>query len=226
MKLFISWSGKRSKVLAECLRNWIPDVLNATKPWLSAHDIDAGQRWSLEIGEALKGAKLGVLCVTPENQSAPWLLFEAGALSNSVGGGYVIPVLLAMEASELKSPLTQFQYVDDDKEGIYKLLCTINSMLKEPLDGDRLKRGFERCWSDLEGVIVAQQTATPDSPSPPSRNDRQILEEILEISRGLASANTSSFGIEDKNFDLVRTFESALGTEPVNPDMPSSPLTS
>lgn len=223
MKFFISWSGKRSKVLAECLRDWIPDVLNATKPWLSAHDIDAGQRWTLEIVEALKGAKLGILCVTPENQSAPWLLFEAGALSNGVGSVCVIPILLAMERAELRSPLTQFQYVDDDKEGIYKLLCSINKVLDEPLDIDRLKRGFERCWPDLEKVIEAQQAAPLDSPSPPGPTEREILEEILEISRGLASSNTSSFGIEGENLNFVHAFESALGNASVDSSVPSSP---
>lgn len=224
MKFFISWSGKRSKVLAETLRDWIPDVLNATKPWLSAHDIDAGQRWTLEIVEALKGARLGILCVTPENQSAPWLLFEAGALSNSVGGGGVIPILLAMERAELKSPLTQFQYVDDDKEGIYKLLCSINKALDEPLDLDRLKRGFERCWPDLEKVIGTQQGAPLDSPSPPGPTDREILEEILEISRGLASSNTSSVGIAGENLNFVHVFESALGQEPVVSTSPPEPV--
>ena len=48
---------------------------------MSSEDISAGVRWQYLISEALEGSSVGILCVTRENQSAPWLNFEAGAIA-------------------------------------------------------------------------------------------------------------------------------------------------
>jgi hypothetical protein len=52
---------------------------------MSKEDIEAGQRWSVEIESHLDASAIGIICVTPENQSEPWLNFEAGAISKKVG---------------------------------------------------------------------------------------------------------------------------------------------
>ena len=51
MKVFISWSGERSESLAKALRKWFPLVLHYVDPWLSQSDIQAGERWSIEIAK-------------------------------------------------------------------------------------------------------------------------------------------------------------------------------
>jgi hypothetical protein len=81
MKVFISWSGLRSQAVAQKLRIWLRDVIQALDPWISVEDIDKGQRWGLVMAERLESTHAGVICLTPENLTAPWLLFEAGALS-------------------------------------------------------------------------------------------------------------------------------------------------
>jgi hypothetical protein len=35
MKVFLSWSGNRSKMLANTLREWLPLVLHYLEPWVS-----------------------------------------------------------------------------------------------------------------------------------------------------------------------------------------------
>ena len=96
MKVFISWSGQRSHYIADSLRGWLPRVIQSLRPWMSDEDIAAGSRWLPEIAKELSDARVGVLCITPENQSSPWLLFEAGALSKTLDQTFVCPLLFDM----------------------------------------------------------------------------------------------------------------------------------
>src|SRR5262245_27921646 len=111
MKVFISWSGDRSKRAAEALRDWLPNVIQNTQPWMSGEDLDAGTRWGKEIDEELESANFGILCITPENAGSPWINYEAGALAKSVTVGRVVPYLIGMtRIAELPSgPLSRFQ---------------------------------------------------------------------------------------------------------------------
>lgn len=42
LKVFISWSGERSKEMANALREWLPMVLQYVEPFVSDKDISAG----------------------------------------------------------------------------------------------------------------------------------------------------------------------------------------
>lgn len=44
MKVFLSWSGERSRLVATALHEWLPQVINAVEPFISSN-IDAGARW-------------------------------------------------------------------------------------------------------------------------------------------------------------------------------------
>lgn len=185
--VFISWSGNTSKAVAEALRDWLPSVIQAINPWMSAEDIDKGSRWSTEISGKLKEAKIGVICLTLDNLSAPWILFEAGALSKTVEDTFVCPYLFQLEPADVKGPLAQFQLTKADKEDTRKLLDTINNALGESaLKGEQLKRVFEKWWPDLEGQLQAIEGARSEDAAPPRRTDRDILKEILSIVRGQA----------------------------------------
>lgn len=80
MKVFLSWSGSKSKRLAEILHTWIPSVIQAAKPYFSPDDIEKGTRWYPEVSKELKKSNVGIICLTRENLEAPWILFETGAL--------------------------------------------------------------------------------------------------------------------------------------------------
>ena len=84
MRVFISWSGDTSKRLAEALRDWLPGVLQAVKPYFTPNDIEKGTRWSGEIAGELEKASFGLFCLTRDNINSPWMMFEAGALSKHV----------------------------------------------------------------------------------------------------------------------------------------------
>jgi hypothetical protein len=48
MKIFISWSGNKSKNVATYLKSWIEQIIQAADPWISV-DIDKGKKWNGEI---------------------------------------------------------------------------------------------------------------------------------------------------------------------------------
>ena len=109
MKVFICWSGSTSKRLAEIFRDWIPAVIQAIKPYFSPEDIEKGARWLPEISRELEESVAGIICLTRDNLEAPWIMFEAGALSKSVKRARIIPLLFDIEATDIKGPLLQFQ---------------------------------------------------------------------------------------------------------------------
>src|SRR5258705_12105319 len=94
MKIFISWSGSRSHKLANQLRAWLPHVIQNIEPFMSSGDIATGARWRTNVSSELEKCNFGIICLTPENLRAPWIHFEAGALSKAVGNSHVAPMLL------------------------------------------------------------------------------------------------------------------------------------
>lgn len=127
-------------------------------PWMSDVHIEKGERWSDAVGKQLSKSDFGVCCVTPENTSAPWLLFEAGAISKSLKDARVFPVLLGLQPSDLRGPLTQFQATVVEQGDMLTLLRSMNRALgtcgRPELEIDKL---FNEQWPHLERMI---ETAT------------------------------------------------------------------
>ena len=185
MRVFLSWSGRSSRTVAEYLRDWLPSVLQAVKPWMSSEDIGKGARWSGEVSRELEQASVGILCVTRDNQHAPWLQFEAGALSKIVESSFVIPYLLDVSPADLSGPLVQFQAAVANELDTLRMVQTINRALGEnALTTTRVEQFFGRWWPDLEGALARITDSTPSSPT--VRPDREILEELLGLVRDLS----------------------------------------
>ena len=96
MKVFISWSGDISKAVATALRNWLPNVIQSVTPWMSEQDIPKGTRWTHQLNQQLEQVKTGIICLTPDNQRSPWILFETGALAKTLADTYVCPYLFRL----------------------------------------------------------------------------------------------------------------------------------
>lgn len=183
MKIFISWSGDRSKALAAALKDWLPTVLQYVQPWMSSSDINSGERWSSVIATQLQETNFGILCVTKENLAAPWLLFEAGALAKSMQEGRVIPLRLDVEPSEVTGPLEQFHSEKADSEGVKKLLNSLNSSWTAPVADDVLQNVFDPMWAVLQKKIEA----IPESESAhkKTRSQAEVLEDLVSNVRNM-----------------------------------------
>src|SRR5437867_2924119 len=122
MKIFLSWSGNTSKQVAETLRDWLPEVIQAARPWISARDIDKGARWNEQIGSQLEQGQFGIICLTRDNLRSAWIHFEAGALAKTTKDSHVCTYLFDVDHSDVDYPLAQFQHTKASKDDTFKLI--------------------------------------------------------------------------------------------------------
>lgn len=202
LKVFISWSGDKSRAVALALRDWLPGVINNVDPFVSSKDIDPGARWQAEVAGQLEQTNYGIVCVTRENQSARWLNFEAGALAKAVEVSRVVPLAIDLKPSDIEPPLGHFQAQEASEDGIHAIVRAINAACEPPLDSELLERSFTKWWTDLADKLQAIEQATP-APAGDTRTERELLEETLDVVRGLARANAESLPWADR-FELER----------------------
>ncbi|MFJ2264278.1 toll/interleukin-1 receptor domain-containing protein [Streptomyces sp. NPDC087844] len=183
MQIFISWSGDASKQCAEALRDWLPYMNQAITPFVSSQDISKGERGLNKIATQLQECSLGIVCVTRDNQAAPWINFESGALSRELGESSLIPFLLDMPIKDLSGPLTQFQATDSIiEEDVWAMVKTINDKSAVTVDQERLKNTFERFWDDLTQSLNIIRKERPQSDVQP-RDTSEILNELVGLVR-------------------------------------------
>jgi len=160
MKVFISWSGERSKKVALALREWLPNVIQSIEPWMSDADIRAGEQWNTALFKQLNDTSIEIICLTKDNYNEPYILFEAGALAKTVDKEpLVCPYLIdhtLKEFQSLPAPLTQFQAKKASEKGTWELIQALNKLLdKNQLRQDRLKKAFELWWPYLKSTLDA-----------------------------------------------------------------------
>lgn len=189
MKVFLSWSGTRSHKVALVFRDWLPSVIQEIVPYVSSEDIDKGARWSTDIAKELADSTFGILCVTRENINAPWLNFEAGALSKTMDKAFVSPFLFDVKRSEVDGPILQFQSTVFEKADLKKLVQTINKACDpHGLSSERLTKAFNVWYPNLEEELKKLGDLPDDAPAdanqlPETPGTQEILEEILDLSR-------------------------------------------
>ncbi len=190
--VFISWSGDRSRVVAQTLREWLPRVVQAAKPWMSDADIQKGSRGLSELTKALSSMRVGITCLSPDNLDSPWLHFEAGALSKAIDDSSRLCTYLldGLNPEDVKPPLGMFQATRATQEDTRKLIKTINlSVADEPLRGEDLDAVFDAMWPSLETTIKSLPALNPMRQVRRSTDD--MVAEILEIVRADANRKRS-----------------------------------
>lgn len=216
MKVFISWSGPLSKQIGEAIKDWLPAVLQNVKPYFTPSDIDKGSRWSSDISKELESSKIGIFIYTKDNLDSQWMLFEAGAISKTLGNAKVCPILFGLDNSDFKGPLTQFQTSQFEKTDFKKLVTSINQSQSEfKLEEKVLNEVFDMWWPKLEQKISNILTKEKVE-NVKLRDDRELLEEILALSRmslkriseGSRHKAVKSFD-EERFLSLVNEFLSA-----------------
>jgi hypothetical protein len=156
MKIFISWSGEASEEVARALKDWLPNVFQAIQSsdiFLSSTDIPVGSQWFMELGKVLDTCEFGILCLTRGNLAAPWILYEAGAVSKRFESARVAPLLIGLTNKDLASPLSHFNTASADIDGIRRLASAINDQLAARLTPSKLDNALKAFWPELEPAL-------------------------------------------------------------------------
>lgn len=186
MKVFLSWSGDRSKQVATILASWLETIIQSVEPLIST-GYEKGSRWNEELSEQLQATNFGICCLTSDNLDSPWLHFEAGALAKHTDGR-VCTFLLDIEPEAVKAPLAQFQATRFDQDDMFNLLVTINSRIqhhgeKAPSDS-HLRSLFNKFWPDIEPQLQEiKKNVRGKKPRVEAPDERALLVEAVTTLR-------------------------------------------
>jgi hypothetical protein len=127
MKVFICWSGDRSRQVAAFLRDWLPAVHQNIEPFMSAEDIGKGLRWTGRLSRELEAASFGI-----------------------------VPILCTLNPADVQGPLSDFQSATalDDKEEMRRLLASITEAMGAEASSNWM-RTFELLWKEVPEKIDA-----------------------------------------------------------------------
>jgi hypothetical protein len=205
--VFISWSGELSHKVALALYDWLPSIIQTVDLFLSSEDVEKGTPWFSEIGSKLEQTNFGILCITPDNMNAPWILFEAGALSKSLGRGRVSPLLIGLTNSDLSGPLAQLNTTSLSESEIKKLFTAINRHLDQSgIPEKRFEKAFNFYWPSFKAQIdQALIEAEGSLTKAPNRDPQDKLDEILVLARSIAQGVSKQ--PEDREEDLSGAHE-------------------
>ncbi len=149
--VFFSWSGERSKKVAEEFQDLFKGVFDPVIDcFLSTRDIAPGTRSVQILFEKLEKCNYGICFIDSENVRAPWIQFEAGALSKMVADSQVMVLLLDNNTESLQgTPLFEFQHKLFNKEHIQSIFEEIIKLFDQVSSRDSFLKRFENGWDNF-----------------------------------------------------------------------------
>ncbi len=183
MKVFISWSGEFSKKIAISVKDWLEQCIQSVEAFVSQEDIEKGENWSSRLTNELSNTNYGIICLTSDNILAPWIHFEAGAISKLVDSR-VATIATDIPYSDIKGPLSGFQNIKLEKADMFGLLKSINLSMdkcgEKCLNDDKLKNSFDAFWTNFENRIKLLFEEHQKEPTKKASNKIQIQQELID----------------------------------------------
>ncbi len=197
MKVFISWSGEKSRDVAELIKKLLR-VVNNIDAFMSNDDIRSGSMWFGKISDELAEANYGILVITEENKEAPWILFEAGALYKGLmHTSKIVPIIADNHIETLKNPLGSFHARRIEDNSMYSLVTDIQNEIAtmDVKENNALKERFTYVWKDLlreyDEILLKYVKPTFDL----SLMKSYIWQDNCEVDRVEENANVSEKSI-------------------------------
>jgi hypothetical protein len=159
MNIFLSWSGERSRQMSEFMRDWLGAIFPRANVFMSEH-IEKGSRGAHAIAAALERCDAGIFLLTSNAASAPWVNFEAGAISKAVGFDRVFCLMLDNESPEVSEPVVAFSHFLPREDEIRALVKKLNDIAGEEALNDLELSGalatripqFLMLWEGIGGI--------------------------------------------------------------------------
>ncbi|MDR0918748.1 MAG: toll/interleukin-1 receptor domain-containing protein [Oscillospiraceae bacterium] len=183
MKIFISWSGETSNKIAEILKRFMEEFYNDVEIFLSSHSIEKGTRPISEISKELENCNYGLICLTKTNLDAPWILYEAGALSKFIETSRIVPLLFGVSEISPKNPLNNFQGVihwekeDEYKKSMKKLFYQIKDKEMTDKTFDVI---FEKFFPDFKDEVEKLLEIENKSSATKDKTQKEKIDEVIE----------------------------------------------
>jgi hypothetical protein len=154
-----------------------------------------------EIRDNLSEATAGMVCLTRENLTEPWILYEAGALSTKAVDR-LWTVLLDLPHTDVPDPLKALNHTKAEKADVLKMVGSIHKTVvaagfKTCAESD-LKDYFEAFWPELERAITQLQA---QDPVPTAQPDPQ--QEMLGIVRAILQRVSQDRWREEKMLAML-----------------------
>lgn len=182
VKIFIGWSGKLSGTVAGYIQRWLKQTYPELDPFVST-DVIKGNTYFTTLLKRLRDSRSIILCLTKENQSVPWVVFEAGAVGSKAGSARAMPLLINFGKSQLIDPLKQFQATSWNRNDVLQMVKDLCSLVPLP-DSDVVAR-FDNKWPLLRGNVKRALDNATEIPSfspgqPPDRTIRSLASRALQ----------------------------------------------
>ena len=130
MNVFIGWSGRTGKELAEILKKWLGAMFPEIQ-FCNPGDLTIGSNWRSELRGGLTNADCGVFCLTREGLNSTWLAYEAGMLGQREPPVPVVTFLFGVNRAEIHGPFQHYQSFTPDEAGVRLLAQMLWNEAKE-----------------------------------------------------------------------------------------------
>lgn len=193
MKIFISWSKNKSKLLAQQTKKLIQNTMGDAVEFFFSPEMYKGTRVDHEIHENLLESDKCIVCITSENFKNPWLLYEAGVIfganHSKTSQSIVIPILfehIPNWSSWIDKPLNQYvpiQLQNTNNEFIGGKQDFKQFLSELALENNIAVKNFNKHWKSYEKEIqeiLNKEKLIPDT-------CKYLVDRILEKDDGTFS---------------------------------------
>jgi hypothetical protein len=208
-RVFLSWSGETSRLLANALADGMRTVSDRLEPWLS-EGLEPGVEWASTLVPHIRKARLAVLCLTHRNVGASWIAFETGAYYSSRLRKGVIPFLLDFPPGDLAFPLGLFQSLSADWKGSKALFIRVGQLVD--VDPDTVEELFAtKIWPQLNDQLKVIRGLKPQPEIKATLSPANIANAFFlgHDLRWTMDALSSGAVVDDVKHGLVQTLHQA-----------------
>ena len=161
--IFISWSKPLSNKIAGsikcCLETIFCDYIEA---YFSEKDLESGILMQ-NINSAMRRSEIGIICLTRENLSRPWLAYELGFMSGLRIRVY--PIMFGIDQTQIQNTLFAPLTVYDFENGLREVIRKVYEKLPySSLLGTHFNNVFERalqdCFESIRNIIDNSEAET------------------------------------------------------------------